>query len=121
MRRALKRKLAEFIRAQVAIASEPRFEGVLGELQSLREHVANVTEPRIEAVLAQLRNLQEQNERNTRSADNERGDMAETQRMVGVACARIENFIKLQKEHSAAMEQSVASLLPNRVRTIETI
>jgi hypothetical protein len=113
MRRALKRKLAEFIRAQVAIASEPRFEAVLGELQSLREHVANVTE--------QLRNLQEQNERNIRSADNERGDMAETQRMVGVACARIENFIKLQKEHSAAMEQSVASLLPNRVRTIETI
>jgi hypothetical protein len=118
MLRALKAKVAEFIRAQVAIASEPRFESVLGELRSLREHVANVTEPRIEAVLVELRVLIE---RNIRLADNQHGDMEETRRMVGIACARIENFIKIQKEHSATMEQSVASLLQNRVRTIETV
>ena len=39
--------------------------------------------------------------------------MEETQRMVGIVCARIENFIKIQKEHRANLEQSVAALLPD--------
>ena len=58
-------------------------------------------------------------ERNLRATENERSNMDETQRIVGIACARIENFIKIQKEHSVTMEQSIASLLENRIRVSE--
>jgi hypothetical protein len=45
--------------------------------------------------------------------------MEETRRMVGIACARIENFIKLQKEQHADMEQAIATLLPLRALVAE--
>lgn len=94
MLQALKMKLANMVRTQAELATEAKFRAVLEELAALRLLV----------------------ERSVRSADNEHRDMDETQRMIGVACARIENFIKLQNDHRAVMEQSIASLLPDRVR-----
>jgi hypothetical protein len=67
----------------------------------------------------QLATLLARIERAERSVDIERHDMEETQRMVGIACARIENFIKLQKEHRALIEQSVLAALPDRIRATE--
>jgi hypothetical protein len=115
MLRALKTKLANFMRAQVAIVTEPKIEAMLAALRSVLAEQQVLRQQITE--LSKMRPLIEQN---VRATENERRDMDETQRMVGVACARIENFIKVQKEHSAAMEQSIASLLENRVRITET-
>ncbi len=99
MLRALKTKLASFIRAQSEIAINTHMVNLLRELQAVREHVENIA----------------------RTITSERRDMEETQRMVAIACARIENFIKLQKEHRMSLEQSIAALLPDRVNHNRTI
>lgn len=115
MRRALMRKLALFIRTQVAIVTEPtrdRIDEQTAELSRVRAVVVEQT-----AELSKLRTLVEQN---LRATENERRDMNETQRMAGVACARIENFIKIQKEYSIVIEQSIASLRENRLHIDQT-
>ena len=119
MLRAFKIKVANVLRTQADVATEPKFAAVRDELNGLREQLRAlhaVAEHSAET-LAALRVLAEHN---VRKQENERNDMDETQRMVGIACARIENFIKLQKEQHSSMEQSIATLLPLRALAAET-
>jgi hypothetical protein len=159
--RALKAKLALFMRAQVAIVTEPRFEDTLADLRGVLadqrfsrdqiaehaavlstlqaaevEHAAELATLRAAVVeqiaelstlraavveqIAELSKLRALVEQTLRATENARRDMNETQRMVGVACARIENFIKIQKERSIAIEQSIASLHEERLRIAGT-
>ena len=105
MLRAIKIKVANVLRTLADVATEPKFAVVRAELNDLRE---------------QIRALHALTEHTVRKLENERNEMEETRRMVGIACARIENFIKLQKEQHAAMEQSIATLLPLRALAAET-
>ena len=105
MLRSLKRKLAKFIRTQVEVVTSSELQTIRAQLEGLRM----LGEQQSEAV----RGLQAYVERSSRTIANERRDMEETQRMVGILCARIENFIKIQKEHRVNLEQSVAALLPD--------
>jgi hypothetical protein len=104
MLHAVKMKVARVLRTLADVATEPKFAVVRGELNDLR---------------GQLRALHAVTEHAVRKLENERSEMEETRRMVGIACARIENFIKLQKEQHAAMEQSIATLLPLRALVAE--
>ena len=97
MLRALKTKLANFIRAQVAIVTEPQIEAVLAEQRILQAQIAALSSlcaSLIEqtglsrhsaTVVDQLAQLPALVERNLRATENERGDMDETQRMIGIA------------------------------------
>jgi hypothetical protein len=97
-------KVASVLRTLAEVATEPKFAVVRGEMNDLRE---------------QVRALHTLTEHTIRKLENERSEMEETRRMVGIACARIENFIKLQKEQHADMEQAIATLLPLRALVAE--
>ena len=116
MLRSLKRKMAEFIRTQVEVVTSSELQTIRAQLEGLSEGLRMLGEQQSEAVRGlgeQIPLLQAYVEHNSRTIANERRDMEETQRMVGIVCARIENFIKIQKEHRANLEQSVAALIPD--------
>ena len=108
MLRAMKRKLADFIRAQVEITTNAHQSEVL---RVLRDQHADL----LKALRQQGPLLEAVSDRVSRATGNERDEMKETQRMIAIACARIENFIKVQNDRSTLLEESIAALVPQRI------